>query len=228
LSNTGTAKQGNDEPRILAIGDIHGCLKALDALLESLNPQPHDFVITLGDYIDRGADSPGVIERLLDLESKCHLEPLLGNHELMLLTALEEPSQIDAWLRCGGHETLMKYGGSFQKIPERHIDFLKRCRHYVETPKHLFFHANYVADAPLEQQPAYSLYWEDLHIHLPRRHVSGKTAIVGHTPQQEGNVLDLGHIICIDTNCYGGGYLTGMDVLAGKYWQADPEGRLRK
>ena len=227
MSASDTANQNDDKPRILAVGDIHGCLQAFDGLLEHINPQPHDFMITLGDYIDRGTDSPGVIDRLLELEQTCHLEPLLGNHELMLLTALEEPSQIDAWLRCGGHETLLKYGGGFQKIPEAHIDFFRRCRHYVETPEHLFFHANYVANVPPQKQPPYTTYWEHLHAHLPRRHRSGKTVIVGHTPQKEGNVLNLGHLICIDTFCYGGGYLTGMDVQADFFWQVDVAGKLR-
>lgn len=217
----------HEPQRILAIGDIHGCLPALDALLESLNPQPRDLVITLGDYIDRGPNSPGVLDRLIELERHCHMEPLLGNHELMLLSALEEPSQLEMWLQAGGYETLESYGGLPQNIPQKHVDLLERCRRFVETPDHLFFHANYNDRAPLERQSPHTLFWEHLHIRLPKPHMSGKTAVVGHTPQRDGNVLDLGHLICIDTYCYGGGYLTGLDVTRGEYWQFDAEGHPR-
>ena len=72
-------------PRTIAIGDIHGCSAALDALLEAIRPRPEDCIVTLGDYINRGPDSRGVIERLIELKDRCRLVPLLGNHDQMLL-----------------------------------------------------------------------------------------------------------------------------------------------
>ena len=75
--------------RTIAIGDIHGCSVALDALLEAIRPRPADYVVTLGDYINRGPDSRGVIERLIELENQCRLVPLLGNHDQ---TKLDVPS----------------------------------------------------------------------------------------------------------------------------------------
>jgi len=62
---------------------------------------------------------------------------------------------------------------------------------------------------------------------LPASHCSGKTAIVGHTPQRSGEVLDGGHVLCIDTYCFGSGWLTAFDVDSGQLWQADKHGKLR-
>lgn len=71
--------------RILAIGDIHGCSIALDSLLAAVVPQPEDKIITLGDYVDRGPDTKGVIDRLIALHATGQLIPLRGNHEQIML-----------------------------------------------------------------------------------------------------------------------------------------------
>ena len=97
-----------------------------------------------------------------------------------------------------------------------------------ETPWHFFVHANYRADTALDQLPREVLLWESLKRHVPGPHYSGKIAILGHTAQKSGDVLDLGHLRCIDTWCYGDGWLTAMDVQTGRVWQADKHGRLRK
>ena len=67
--------------RTIAIGDIHGCLAALDALLAAINPTPNDTIVTLGDYVDRGPNSKGVIDRLLELEQRVNLVPWWGRHD---------------------------------------------------------------------------------------------------------------------------------------------------
>src|SRR4051794_17347253 len=96
--------------RTIAIGDIHGCSAALDALLDAIAPGPQDTLVTLGDHIDRGPDSRGVIDRLLALAYGCRLVPLLGNHEELLLAALRDRVALRRWLTCGGVETLRSYG----------------------------------------------------------------------------------------------------------------------
>ncbi len=183
-------------------------------------------LVMLGDYIDRGPDSRGVIERMLQLQHECRLRPLLGNHEVMLLTALEGESEFRFWLRCGGEATLASYGGRLLDIPDEHVDFIRSCRPFFETPEFIFVHANYEYDMPLERQPPDTLFWKHLSYGLPPRHASGKTAIVGHTPQITGEVLDEGHLLCLDTYCFGTGLLTAMDVETREIWQADRFGRL--
>jgi serine/threonine protein phosphatase 1 len=73
--------------RTIAIGDIHGCAAALRAVIAAIKPTAEDTLVTLGDYVDRGPDSRGVIDEMLLLEKRCHVLPLLGNHEVMMLDA---------------------------------------------------------------------------------------------------------------------------------------------
>src|SRR5215216_3309528 len=114
--------------RTIAIGDIHGCPAALRALIDAIQPAEDDMLVLLGDYIDRGPDSRGVVDVVLDLEKRRRIVPLLGNHELMLLNAVHNPRVIGPWLECGGDATLASYGGRIKDIPEEHIDFVRRCQ----------------------------------------------------------------------------------------------------
>jgi serine/threonine protein phosphatase 1 len=214
--------------RTIAIGDIHGCSRAIRAIAEAIRPSAEDTLVLLGDYVDRGPDSRGVLDFLLELEGRCQVVPLLGNHELMLLDALQNPLVIGPWLECGGAATVRSYDGRLTTIPVEHLAFIHRCQRYYETPTHFFVHANYAADVSLDEQPDYLLFWEHLHSHVPAPHRNTKRAIVGHTSQKTGEILDLGHVICLDTYCHGGGWLTAMEMESGQVWQVDREGRRRK
>jgi hypothetical protein len=111
-------------PRTIAIGDIHGCSAALAAILAAIDPRPDDTLVTLGDYIDRGPNSRGVIDQLVALESRCQLVPLLGNHELVLLGVASGEMPMSFWIEaCGGAATLASYGGLLENIPEAHWVF---------------------------------------------------------------------------------------------------------
>lgn len=221
--------------RTIAIGDIHGCSDALAALIDAVAPGPADTVVTLGDYIDRGPDSRGVLDRLTALAGQCRLVPLLGNHEERLLDALRDLGALRPWLVLGGADTLRSYGwtpGGPRRapadwIPGPHRAFLTGCRPYYETPTPLFAHAGVVADLPMSEQPGLVLRWRVSDASTAAPHRSGKVTVVGHTPQASGEVLDLGFLVCIDTNCARGGWLTALDVDTGRVWQADREGRLR-
>ena len=89
---------------------------------------------------------------------------------------------------------------------------IRSSRRFYETPQHIFLHANYVPDLPLDEQPDAVLLWTHLTHRVPGPHFSGKTVVVGHTPQGSGEILDRGHLICIDTGCFAGGWLTGLEV----------------
>ena len=216
--------------RTIAIGDIHGCSAALDAILEAIRPRPDDTIITLGDYIDRGPDSRGVIDRLIDLAHRCHLVPLLGNHDQMLLDVRSGKNPIEWLLEIGGTTTLDSYGPGrdIGFIPSAHFEFLKGCLDYFETDTHIFVHGNYYPDLPMDEQPVSMLRWESLRDTTPGPHESGKTVIAGHTSQKNGEILDLGYLKCIDTYCYGGGWLTAMDVRTEEVWQANKDGEMRR
>ena len=213
--------------RTIAIGDIHGCSQALSALVHVLGLTSTDTLVLLGDYVDRGPDSCSVLEQLRELQQRCRLVPLLGNHELMMLSVYSGTMPSMFWERYGGYETLQSYGGDLAGVPPSHWDFLHQCERYCATETHLFMHANYIADRELDDQPDHTLFWTHVSSVIPPPHRSGKTAIVGHTPQFDGDVLDLGHLICIDTCCFAGGWLTALDVHSGQIWQANRVGLLR-
>ena len=221
--------------RTVAIGDVHGCPDALAALVDAVAPGRGDTVVLLGDYIDRGPDSRGVLDRLIALAGRCRLVPLLGNHEEALLDALRDTSSLRRWLTLGGADTLRSYGwapGGPRRaladwFPKAHREFLAGCRGYYQTPSHLFVHAGYVPHLALAEQPGLALRWRVTDAATAVPHCSGKVAVVGHTPQPSGEVLDLGFLVCIDTSCARGGWLTALDVGARRVWQADRWGRLR-
>jgi serine/threonine protein phosphatase 1 len=98
------------EGRVIAIGDIHGCSAALAALVRAIEPTEPDTIVFLGDYIDRGPDSRGVLGQVIALTGRCTVVPLLGNHEEMLLAALEGQSELRYWLKFGGTDALASYG----------------------------------------------------------------------------------------------------------------------
>jgi serine/threonine protein phosphatase 1 len=215
--------------RVIAIGDVHGCASALRKLIEHINPQPDDTLIPLGDCIDRGPESRQVVEELLALREQCRLVPLLGNHEEMMLNFLDGRPQPDDWLECGGDATLASYGGSREApaVPPEHVAFIRTWGDCFETDSHFFVHASYEPTRPLTQQHWQTLRWHSLKFGVPGPHCSGRTAIVGHTSLKDGEILDLGYLICIDTYCWGGGWLTALDVSSGCIWQVDRTGRLR-
>ena len=213
--------------RTLAVGDIHGCFRALQALMEQVNPTDKDRLITLGDYVDRGPDSHAVLDWLIAQQKKCELIALRGNHEEMMLAGREDPEHRQDWLHCGGRETLASYApeggqGKLMDIPDKHWEFLEQTQSWFELDKHFFVHANVHPELPLDEQPDYMLYWEPLF--EPIAHVSGKTMICGHTRQKDGLPKNYGHTICIDTWVYGPGWLTCLEVETGRYWQANQNG----
>ncbi len=215
--------------RIIAIGDIHGYSGAFDAVSEALDPRPDDTIVVMGDFVDRGPDSRGVIDRLLAMRQECRLVTILGNHDEMLLDVCHgRMDMLSGWLIYGGDATVSSYGGHIPDgVPEEHIDFLESCLPFYETDQHFFVHANYHPDLPLSQQPGTALRWESLRHRTPLAHYSGKTAIIGHTAQKNGEVFDLGYLKCIDTWIYGNGWLTAMDVESGQIWQSDKYGKIR-
>ncbi|TWU01115.1 metallophosphoesterase family protein [Stieleria varia] len=215
--------------RLIAIGDIHGCRQALESLLEVVSPDKDDVVVALGDYVDRGPDSKGVIDTLLDLGGRTHLVGILGNHEEMMLNVLFHGASHHSWLRYGGVDTLESYGfdGDLDFLPPSHLNFLQSLGDYYETENHFFTHAAYDPDLPLEDQSSEMLRWYTLTNGMPPAHFTGKTAVVGHTANRDGDIIKVGHLICLDTYCYGGGWLTAMDLNSGEIWQANRAGQIR-
>jgi serine/threonine protein phosphatase 1 len=170
--------------RTLAIGDIHGCHNSLAALLRKVQPAAADQIIFLGDYIDRGPDSRGVIETLLKLQGRVRSVFLRGNHEEMMLDSRDGLLKADIWQDCGGLETLASYktelGADWESaIPDSHWSFIEKTLRGYETPKEIFVHGCLSPDLDLGEQPDEVLLWETFGRIRP--HKSGKRVICGHS-----------------------------------------------
>jgi serine/threonine protein phosphatase 1 len=206
--------------RLIAIGDIHGNSSFLEKILVEINPQIEDTIVFLGDYIDRGPDSKGVIDQIVDLHQKCKVHLILGNHEEMTLAAhAGGKSDHQFWCKFGGKEMLESYSvDHVSKLPSDYWRFVANCVDFVETDNHIFVHATCDPLIPLPENSATKLRW-DRFPENPQPHFSGKKVICGHTVQE--TILDLGFIACIDTGSgvFPNGKLTALDVNSGIYWQ---------
>jgi serine/threonine protein phosphatase 1 len=218
--------------RELVIGDIHGCIRAFQKLLEVVAPQESDTLIFLGDYVDRGPDSCGVIETIIELQKKCNVVTIRGNHEQMLLQALEDREAYKAWCMYGGREAMESYakrghGWGPQALPKPHDTFLRdQLLDYWETDRHIFIHASLDPELDMKDQPDRLLRWEPFR--NPTRHKSGKQIICGHTSQKTGIPALFDGGLCIDTYIYGGGWLTCYDTGAQTFIQTNERGEQRK
>lgn len=218
-----------DSGRLIAIGDVHGCVHALDALIDAIAPAPSDRLIFLGDLIDQGRDTREALDRVIELKQRCAVVLIQGNHEEMLFAARENEKALRYWENCGGAATLNSYrfGGSLKDIPDERWLLLNECRPCYETESHIFTHANYHPDVPMLLQPDYQLRWALFEPDKMQPHVSGKPVFVGHTEQVHGEVLDLGFATCIDTACWRNGWLTAIEASTKHIWQASRWGLLR-
>lgn len=205
-----------DPERLIAIGDIHGCLEQLIGLLHRIDPTPRDQLVFLGDYVDRGPNSSGVLAYLLEL---CRELPatvfLMGNHERMFLDFLDDIDSL-SFLVNGGTMTLTSYRQDDKvRVPQEHIDFLRGLRLLFETPEHVFVHAGLRPEIPLDRQREEDLLWIRGEF-LNHAEEFGKIVVHGHTPVDKPALEP--HRIGLDTGAVYGRYLTACDVLNLTLW----------
>ena len=196
-----------------AIGDIHGCLDKLRSLMlrceKHADGRPMSFVF-VGDYIDRGPQSCGVIDCLIDLKAR-HGEgvvTLMGNHEAMALAAFDGSGPVRLWLAQGGLATLESYGiAEPHELPRAHVDWLRALPLRYDDGRRLFVHAGVNPGMPLEAQDDFDLLWIREPF-LSHRGDYGRMIVHGHTPLADG-VPDLhGNRLNLDTGAVFGGPLT--------------------
>ncbi|PKN64075.1 MAG: serine/threonine protein phosphatase [Deltaproteobacteria bacterium HGW-Deltaproteobacteria-15] len=210
--------------RTFIFGDIHGCLDVLIRLMEKIDWDPdRDRLIYLGDYIDRGEDSRGVIEYLLALsETAKNVDYLMGNHEAVFLDFL---SGVDTrtFLANGGGSTLYSYGFQYgsgkgtdwgNRIPQEHLDFLKSLKPWVELEDYYVVHAGMRPGVALQKQSLEDLVW----IRDPfilSDYDFGKRVIFGHTPYSEPLIMD--NKVGLDTGAVYGNRLTCLELPAFRF-----------
>jgi serine/threonine protein phosphatase 1 len=148
----------------------------------------------------------------------------------MMLDVIQGRQPHHSWLRHGGVETLESYNfdGSLDFLPPDHVEFLDSLGDFFEFEDYFFTHAAYDPDLPLTSQPEELLRWYSLSLGIPAPHINGKIGVVGHTANRDGEVNDYGHLICLDSYCYGGGWLSAMELRTRQLWQANEDGDLRK
>jgi serine/threonine protein phosphatase 1 len=204
-----------DAERTFIIGDIHGCLDLLNRLVEKLkwNPQK-DQLIFLGDYIDRGQDSKGVIDYILALRCcSTNVHCLMGNHEALFLAYLTG-RQHELFYANGGLTTLESYyrcnlDWGDDLIPPKHMEFFKSLLTFLELPDYYVVHAGFRPGVRLEDQSLEDLLWiRDSFIYEPC--ALGKSVIFGHTPFYEPLVME--DKIGLDTGAVYGNKLTCMEL----------------
>lgn len=210
--------------RMFAIGDIHGCADELNHLLAWIAPTADDVFVFLGDMIDRGDDSKGVLDSIMNLKKTAQVICIMGNHEQMLLASCSDKDILRAWLHHGGEEALASFGlPASQKgvlsIPEHYMTFLTSCQDYYQTDAHIFCHATPRANVDIADFTDNDLRWRKL-FDTQRPHISDKTIICGHTAQRSGDVYYQPGLVCIDTFAYGGGWLTALEISANNHYQA--------
>ena len=216
----------------IAVGDIHGCLGPLKKLVALLPPE--EDLVFLGDYIDRGQSSAGVLRFLRQLASQRSCRFLLGNHEDMLLACGQSPAAEMTWLANGGRATLQSYGlevGEWRLAPDRLAflgddrAFIQAMELFVDSDTAIMVHAGLnPGEINMDRQSRHDILWIREPFFNHPQAWRGKNIIFGHTPTQYMG-LPLGHIyqappyFGIDTGCVYGGCLTALHTTTLDKWQ---------
>lgn len=190
--------------KYLVIGDIHGCAGSLIKLINKIGVKELSgrIIVFIGDYIDRGPDSMGVVDFLLKLSEKYHCIFLRGNHEQMLLDALQKNKE-QLWFINGGRHTLNSYGVSqVAEIPSIHQEFYFKTKLYYDTSEYFFVHAGICPSKKISQSitdnDPEEFLWTRSHLDTECT-IWEKTVVFGHTPVTE--VVMGKNKIGLDTGC---------------------------
>jgi serine/threonine protein phosphatase 1 len=217
-----------ESERLYVIGDIHGRSDLLDRLTAEIDrdldahPVASALTVTLGDYVDRGADSRGVLDRLVRNPFPTPLVSIKGNHESLMTAFLVDPAVAGQWRRLGGLETLHSYGVPVAglmmgkdyaqaaadlraAVPPSHLAFMASLRTSLTVGRYFLCHAGVRPGVPLERQAEQDLLWIRDEF-LSSRADFGKVVVHGHTPAELPEVLP--NRINVDTGAFMTGRLT--------------------
>lgn len=222
-----------DGTRYYAIGDIHGRLDLFEAIIAGIEeeiagaPGFEHRIVLLGDLVDRGPDSAGVIERTRQWQHNRNVRVLAGNHEDMFLGAFEKPEALRHFLKHGGYETVLSFGLTthdlsnltLEEIHERYCtvipqstrDYVAGFETMIRAGDYVFVHAGIDPARPLAEQKRSDLLWIRDGF-LDHEGALEKVVVHGHTIFD--HVMDCGNRIGIDTGAFRSGVLTAL-VLEG-------------
>ncbi len=172
--------------KIYAVGDIHGMLSKLERLLDRIPfREDRDRLVFLGDYVDRGPDSRGVVNRVLRLITEgLDVVCLRGNHEIMMENYLRD-EDVAFFLVNGGSSTVHSYSVGNEDgrciVPDAHKNFLRGLKKFYETDDYLFVHAGFRPGVPVADQTDEDVYWIRNEF-IASDYDFGKRVVFGHTP----------------------------------------------
>lgn len=201
-----------------AIGDIHGCNRTFNALLDMLPLQSGDRLILLGDYIDRGPDSKGVIDTIFRLrEAGFDVVCLRGNHEEMLLELFADGYDMSIWLFNGGRSTMASFGTDrLRDIAPEYRTFLRSTLFYYETPGYIFVHGGLRFGNPDPLSPPRDLLWlRHWYADIDYAWLGDRIIVHGHTPESIETIeaqharLARQQYLNLDNGCVYAGYDRG-------------------
>lgn len=210
--------------RLVAIGDVHGCLGALTQLLREIGPRAGDHLVFVGDYVDRGPDSAEVLDKLILLargasDGGYDVTFLRGNHEQMMLDARDGGTgDLQLWLRNGGRTTLDSYAARLPQseawigrpwatiVAEDHWRFIEATKLHLVVGRYVFVHGGLDPSLSpgqnLLRPNLTALLWERRHLEAGADLSAwrGSVVVCGHTIQAEP--LNLPELVCIDTGAF--------------------------
>jgi len=210
--------------RLLAIGDIHGCMDPFRELVEKkIGIRRSDRIVLLGDYIDRGYRSREVIDYIIDLQNQGYdIIPLMGNHESMLIESLGSERSLYNWSMNGGSETIFSFGiKSSNELDVKYLQFFKNLLFYYIQDQFIFVHAGFNNELADPFQDKSHMIWSRRESYS-NPVFNGKIIVHGHTPVPftlcREVVLSDHNVINIDTGCVydklgGYGHLTAIEVF---------------
>lgn len=208
--------------RIFAIGDIHGCIETLQALMENIRPMAKDKIIFLGDYIDRGPDPKKVLDYLIDLQKQGKdIITLKGNHEYMFLQSQYGKNELLAWMYNGAKYTLDSFAvTSVNEIDSQYFEFIENMPCYYVYDNFYFVHAGFNEDLIFTDTKAMVWIRKEKY---KSDFFRNKVIIHGHTPHKledlKQELTNPAGVINLDTGCVyatetGFGYLTAYELFS--------------
>ena len=223
--------------RVYAVGDIHGRRDLFDALIAAIEADDaarspaETTIVLLGDLVDRGPDSAGVIAAARSLSARRQVRILCGNHEEMFLGSLDDTETLRHFLRFGGRETMLSYpvdAGQWNNatlvdaqamiraaVPAADLDFIRSFEDWVVIGNYCFVHAGIAPGVPLDRQKRQDLRWiREPFLSEPGDH--GFVVVHGHTIYDAPVIRR--NRIGIDTGAYASGRLTALALEGAARW----------
>jgi len=217
--------------RILAISDIHGCLNTFKALLQQIKFTKADHLFLIGDFVDRGPDSKGVIDHIWALQAEGYqVTCLKGNHEEMFLTGLKDSQAAKRWLIHGGSQTLDSFDTKdIQSVPQKYLQWMENLPLFIEHEQYIFVHGglNFKVANPLEAKQ--SMLWiRNWYSDINYDWLKDRIIVHGHTPTSKSEIelmldkLEYMQYLDIDAGCVfeyrGLGNLCAVDLTNRKLY----------